>query len=62
MVTNLAARFCSEARPGQILISQRVYAVVEELVKVELVSELDLKGSLKPVSAFNAVALRNNTG
>jgi adenylate cyclase len=61
-VTNLAARLCSEARPGQILISQRVYAMVEDLVEVEPVGELELKGFLKPVSAFNVVALRNATG
>ena len=30
-VTNLAARLCGEAKPGQILVSQRVFAVVEEL-------------------------------
>ena len=30
-VSNLAARLCSEAKPGQVLISQRVLASVEEL-------------------------------
>jgi len=30
-VTNLAARLCSEAEAGQILISSRVAALVEEL-------------------------------
>lgn len=60
-VTNLAARLCGEAGPGQILISQRVYAMVEDLVEVEPVGELELKGFLKPVSAFNVVALRNAT-
>jgi adenylate cyclase len=60
-VTNLAARLCSEAQPGQILISQRVYAMVEDLVNVEPVGELELKGFRKPVSAFNVVDLRNAT-
>ena len=60
-VTNLAARLCSEARPGQILISQRVYAMVEDLVDVEPVGELELKGFLKPVPAFNVVAVGNIT-
>jgi len=58
-VTNLAARLCGEARPGQILISQRVLAAVEDLVKTELVGELTLKGFLKPVPAFNVVGLRD---
>ena len=31
-VTNLAARLCGEAGPGQILISQRVYAATEDIV------------------------------
>ncbi len=52
-VTNLAARLCGEAKPGQILIAQRVLASVEELVEVEPVGELQLKGFLKPVPAYN---------
>ena len=32
-VTNLAARLCGEAQPGQILISKRVLASVDELVR-----------------------------
>ena len=31
-VTNLAFRLCAEAAPGQILISQRIYAAVPDLV------------------------------
>jgi adenylate cyclase len=58
-VTNLGSRLCDEARPGQILISQRVYAMVEDLVDVEPIGGLDLKGFLKPVSAFNIVALKD---
>ena len=57
-VTNLAARLCSEATPGQILISQRVCASVEDLVELEPVGELKLKGLLKPVPAFNVLGLK----
>ena len=56
-VTNLAARLCGEARPGQILISQRLLGTVEELVEVEPVGELTLKGFSRPVPAFNVVGL-----
>ena len=56
-VTNLAARLCGEARPGQVLVSQRVLAAVEDLVDVETVGELHLKGFLKAVAAFNLVRL-----
>src|SRR5438128_2984152 len=54
-VTNLAARLCGEARPGQVLVSQRVLAAVEDLVDVERVGELHLKGFLKAVPACNLV-------
>ncbi len=57
-VTNLAARLCGEARGGQILIPRRVLAAVEELVEVEPVGDLALKGFLRPIPAFNVVALR----
>ena len=56
-VTNLAARLCGEARPGQVLVSQRVLAAVEDLVDVETVGDLHLKGFLKAVPAFNLVRL-----
>ena len=61
-VTNLAFRLCGEARPGQILINQRVHAVVEDLVEVEPLGEMDLKGFLKQVSVFNITALRSAPG
>jgi class 3 adenylate cyclase len=56
-VTNLAARLCGEAEGGQILISQRVYAAVEDLVVADPVGELSLKGFAKPVLAFNIAAV-----
>lgn len=61
-VTNLAARLCDEARGGQILVSQRVYAAVEDLVEVEPSGELTLKGFLKPVPTFNVVRLKEGPG
>jgi class 3 adenylate cyclase len=61
-VTNLANRLCGEARAGQILINQRVHAIVEDLVEVEPLGDLELKGFLKQVSAFNVIALRGATG
>jgi class 3 adenylate cyclase/CheY-like chemotaxis protein len=57
-VTNLAARLCGEARPGQILVSRRLYGALEALVEVEPVGELTLKGFAKPVSAFNVLRAR----
>src|SRR5216117_1517548 len=59
-VTNLAARLCGEAKPGQVLISSRMVGTVEELVEVEPVGELSLKGFLRPVTAFNIVRLKGD--
>jgi adenylate cyclase len=58
-VTNLSARLCSEAKTGQILISQRVFGRIEAGVEAEHVGELTLKGLSRPVAAFNVVALRS---
>ncbi|TML92633.1 MAG: adenylate cyclase, partial [Actinobacteria bacterium] len=57
-VTNLAARLSDEAAGGQILVSQRLLAEVEENVEAEPVGEYTLKGFSKPVPAFNILALR----
>jgi class 3 adenylate cyclase/CheY-like chemotaxis protein len=57
-VTNLAARLCGEARPGQILVSQRFLGLVEDTVTSEPVGELTLKGFLKPVTAANVTGLK----
>ncbi len=57
-VTNLASRLCGEAKPGQILISKRLLATIEELVDVEGVGELSLKGFQRPVTAYNILRLK----
>src|SRR5437016_12085391 len=57
-VTNLAARLCGEAKPGDILISRRLMSTVEDLVEVEPVGELTLHGFVKPVTAFNITRLK----
>ena len=58
-VTNIAARLCGEAQGGQILISQRVHAAVSELVETEPLGELNLKGLLRPVTAFKVTRLKS---
>jgi class 3 adenylate cyclase len=57
-VTNLAARLCGEARPGQILVAHRVLAALDELVDVEPLGEIALKGFLRPVPVFSVARLR----
>ena len=57
-VTNLASRLADEAAAGQILISQRLYAEVEDDVDVESAGEFTLKGFQRTVAAFNVIAIR----
>jgi class 3 adenylate cyclase len=57
-VTNLAARLCAEAKGGQILINQRTLSKIEDLVEVEVLEELQLKGFGRPVAAFNIVRVK----
>ena len=57
-VTNLAARLCGEAQAGQILLSPRVVAGVENVVETEEIGALTLKGFARPVPAFQLVRLR----
>ncbi len=56
-VTNLASRLCSEAAPGQILVTQRVLAGTEDIVVSEAVGELALKGFSRPVRTFDIKGL-----
>ncbi|MGB2876065.1 MAG: adenylate/guanylate cyclase domain-containing protein, partial [Gaiellaceae bacterium] len=51
-VLNLASRLCDAAQPGQIVVSQRVLAELEELVEAEPLGKLALRGFPKPVEAF----------
>jgi adenylate cyclase len=60
-VANLASRLCSEAKPGQILLSRRLLSSVEHLVEAESVGELALKGFRKPVLAFNVLRVKTTT-
>jgi class 3 adenylate cyclase len=57
-VPNLAARLCGEAKPGEILIAQRVLAALDELLEVEQKGELTLKGFHRPVPAYGVVRLK----
>lgn len=57
-VPNLAARLCDQARPGQILISQRFYSAVEPLVEAESMGELSFKGIHQPLLAYNILRLK----
>ena len=58
-VTNTASRLCDSAHPDQILISQKVLVDVEDIVSVEMVGDLVLKGLHRSINTYNVVGLKN---
>ena len=52
-VINLAARLCSEATDGQVLVSGRLAAAVEDMADVEHLGERDIRGMARPVAVAN---------
>lgn len=56
-VRSVAMALYDEAR-GQILLSQRAFAAVEDLVVGESIGEVSLKGFSRPVPVHNVVGLR----
>jgi adenylate cyclase len=57
-VTNLAARLCSEAADGEILLDAATLGAVGDLVASLPAGERALKGFARPVATFNIGALR----
>jgi adenylate cyclase len=57
-VVNMASRLGDAAAAGQILISQRVFAALEDVVDAEPAGDLELKGFQGPQRVFNLIALR----
>lgn len=49
-VINLAARLCAEAADGQVLMSGRLAAAVEDLADIEDLGERTLKGMARPAA------------
>ncbi|MDA9431676.1 adenylate/guanylate cyclase domain-containing protein [Bradyrhizobium sp. CCBAU 51627] len=57
-VTNLASRLCAEAKAGQIVVSRRVYGMVERFVEARALDDLQLKGFNHPVLAMEILGWR----
>jgi adenylate cyclase len=57
-VVNLAARLCARATGGQILLAPKAYAAVTDLVDVEPVGPLQLKGFPQPIQAYNVTGIK----
>jgi len=56
-VTNLAKRLCDEAKGGEVLISQRVFTMLDGAVEAEHVGDIEFKGIAKPVPTYRAARL-----
>ena len=54
--SNLASRLCSEAQPNQIVVSRRVYGMVEQSVEARALDDLQLKGFNHPVLAMEILS------
>src|SRR5579883_1099927 len=57
-VTNLASRLCAEAKADQIVVSRRVYGMVEQWVDAAPLDDLQLKGFNHPVLAMEILRWR----
>ena len=57
-VTNLAARLCSEAGAGVVLVDRKIMAAVDGLVDAEAAGPFQLKGIAQPVPAFSVVGFK----
>ncbi len=53
-VVNLTARLCGEAKGGQILVSDRVVAMLGDALAADRIGELELKGMARPTPVFEA--------
>lgn len=59
-VTNLASRLCGEALANQIVVSRRVYGMVEPFVEARALDDLQLKGFNHPVLAMEILSWRED--
>jgi class 3 adenylate cyclase len=57
-VTNLASRLCDEAEANQIVVSRRVYGMVEPWVEGRSLDDLQLKGFNHPILAAEILRWR----
>lgn len=56
-VVNLSARVCGIAPGGQILVTNRVHAAVEDRVEARTLGEIEFKGISRPVPTLEIIAL-----
>jgi PAS domain S-box-containing protein len=57
-VVNMASRLGNAAAAGQILVSLRVFAEVEDVIDAEPAGELEMKGFHGPQQVFNVIGIK----
>jgi adenylate cyclase len=58
-IPSLASGLCENTGDGQILVSQRVLAAVQDLVETAPMHDLRIRGFARPVRAHNVLCLRS---
>jgi adenylate cyclase len=61
-VTNMANRLCDLAEPGQVLVSQRVYTELEEVLFADDLGDVQLHGFKRPMRAYRLLDFRDFPG
>ena len=56
-VTNVASRLCAEAKDGQILVTQRVAAAIDQLAELQHLGDVALRGLSRPIAVLNVSGL-----
>lgn len=54
---NTAARLESRAKPGQILISEKLYKALEDRIEAEEVGEMELKGKSQKIMVYSVTSI-----
>jgi class 3 adenylate cyclase len=54
-VVNLAARLCSEAKAGEIIVDRKVMRRVQDAIEAESAGDIVLKGFAQPIPAYKVV-------
>lgn len=55
---NVAARFCSTAKAGQVIIGQSTYDEVKDIVIADSIGEVALKGKSMKMQAYNVTGVK----
>jgi len=58
---NLAARLCGVAEPGQILLSENTYKIVQQTIKAKKLAPVSVKGKRDPQNIYEVQGTRRGT-